>query len=234
MTWRRSRGLWLPRRLVPPALTRTPLGAFASGAGGGAASFALDGTPQTASGTTAALALPGFTTTNGNVIVYIGTTTNGGPITSITGASLTWAQRAGMFTGNAGEYTELWYAKSSSALSGAVFTINNTSSAFIGGTVFAFSGAAFASPFDTNASIPETTPGGTSLSFSTDNANDILVIVGRGTGGADPPYTQVASNANFVSAGYRSVTATQSPTSILWAGGGAFYMSIADAIMQGP
>lgn len=208
---------------------------MATGIGGGgfggasAAPFALDGTPITANtGSGTSVSLNGFSTTY-PTIVYILQVGNGGAQITPSGGGLTWNLRASNLLG--GSTIALYYAIAAAPLSGANFTASQTSSDFMTALVFAFSGAA-ASPFDTNASIPTAANGPT---YSTDNANDIIIAGGVSNAGIDSPFTSLSATAasNFLSAGYRSVSATQSSQQAAFGGTTAINAAI-DAIKQGP
>ncbi len=195
--------------------------------------LALDGTAQTAnSGSSGALALPAFTTTSSNDIACVGIVTNGGPVTSITGGGLTWLFRVKKDTGSANETTELWYAKANSPIAGVAFTVNTTSAAFITATVFAFSGADYTTIFDSNGAIPTTKDLSGPLSFTTSNANDVLIYVARsgGSSNVDGSFTTLYGT-NFQTCGYNIVSATQSGSTVT-IGGGALAYSVGDAVIE--
>ncbi len=218
----------LHRLAVTSFAATQPVG---TGGGAGPGPFALDGTKQFAnSSSTGALALPAFSTTYDEDIIYIGVITNGGPVTSITGGGLTWAVRTTENSG--GTNVEIWYAKAATALSGVVFTVNTTSAAFITAAVFAVSGASYASPFDANASIPEEAANGVALSISTTTADDILIVVSLsgGSNTIDAPYTSLHAS-DFLSVGYQILTGTVSGQGATWNSGGSLYAAVADAVV---
>jgi hypothetical protein len=205
--------------------------------------FALDGTQQVAnSGGSSALALPAFSTTYGNDVVYVALVTNGGPGLAPTGGGLTFTLRARDNDGTSNDNVELWSAIASSPLSGAVITVNTTSSAFVTGCIFAFSGTKSSSPFDSNAAIPAITSTGNYFippTFTTSNngtvGNDILIALGRtgGTVTAAAGFTLI-TGANFLGVNYQLVSSPQSAVTWTWATGTQGGGSIADAIIQGP
>jgi hypothetical protein len=193
--------------------------------------FALDGTPQGFfSAGTASGALPGISTTHGNVIIYVGGITNGGPVTSITStSSLTFSRRTQQAGGTS---AELWSAKSAAALSNEVITVNTTGSSYFVFAAAAFSGSHFASPFDSNGAIPATSAA--AISFTTSNANDILIGAAlSNNSGAGSGYTQLY-DANLMLFEYKIVTTTQSGLTMTNGGASAIGPSVGDAIIQGP
>lgn len=203
--------------------------------GGGAAPFALDGTPQNGTGAAASFSTLAFSTTFTNDVIYIAGQFNGGPITGITGCGLTWTRRGGgNQTGNA--FQDLWSAKASSALSSCSPTVTQTSNNFFSYSIFAFSGAHFAAPFDSNVAIPNVNnTNATPATCTTSNANDILVGAAEISGGTPPTgsWVQIAFANGFLTE-YQIVSATQSALDTfdgtLTNGGG----SVCDAIIQGP
>lgn len=201
-------------------------------ASGGGTPFALDGTPQgTTSGGTAALALPALSTTFTNDIVYVCGVTNGGPVTSIgSSSSLSYARRTSVVNGSS--TIEFWSAKSSSALSSEVATVNTTSSAFTTFSIYAFSGSHFASPFDTNGAVPASATGN-NVEISTSNANDILSGCGVSSGNSAGSGWTSLYNANFLLAQYMSVSVTQTNTGFIGSPSNPG-PAVMDAIIKGP
>jgi hypothetical protein len=219
----------------------TLLGVGKPAGGVGGAPFALDGTPQPQNSVSASsLALPAFSTTFTNDVVCVALISNGGPGLAPTGGGLTFTLRARANDGVATDVTELWCAVASSALASQVITVNTTTSAFVTGVVFAFSGAKSASPFDSNGAIPNSTnSSSTNATFTTNNngtgGNDILIGMAR-TGGsvtADPAFTLIYGS-NFLGLNYKAVSTAQIASSWTWASGVVGGGSIADAIIQGP
>lgn len=207
----------------------TLLGVGVPAAGGGGNPFALDGTPQGGnSGGTTAFALPAFSTTFGNDVVYIAVLTTGAIPSSISGGSLTFASRVSLTTSNS---IMLYKAIAASPLSSEVYTVNFSASSFVTAAVFAFSGAHSASPFDPNGAIPTTSTGAAALSFTTSNANDILIAAINNSAGIDAPFTSIFS-ANFLQVGYHLVSATQAGSTAT--SGGSNFLSVGDAIIKGP
>lgn len=216
-----------------------------TGVGGGfggsvAAPFALDGTPSHDTNTSgSSWTTTAFSTTHTNDVVYIATQANGGPVISITGGGLSWSKRAaGFFSGSSGPTFELWSAIASSSLSGAQFTVTQTSSSFFASNVFAFSGSHIASPFDGNAAIPNlSTTNAAFATCTTTNSNDILVgaaSVSGGTQGSN--WTLATAIANGLLSIYQSVSSPQVSESFQDSGGSLANggVSICDAIIKGP
>ncbi len=73
---------------------------------------------------------------------------------------------------------------------------------------------------------------GTPFTFTTDNANDILVAAARtgGTDSADGAFT-TTQHADFLGMAYQIVTATQSGSTLTW--GGSTRDCVGDAIVKG-
>lgn len=198
----------------------------------GADPFALDGTPQTTnSGGATSIVIAGVSTTFSNDVVYCVTVGNGGSITGVSGGGLTWTRRKAITQGSS--TVEIWSAVAATPLSSVTITPTQTSLDFFTGLVFAFSGAHSASPFDANGSIPFGST--TGAAYSTSNANDIIIGATIGNVAIDSPFTALSATAtsNFLSAGYRLVSATQTSQSINW-GGTAVVPMVGDAIIQGP
>lgn len=195
---------------------------------GGAAPFALDGTPQAAnSGSSNALALSAFSTTYPNSLICVAVMTNGGPATAPTGGGLSFTLRKRQGTNPTN--LELWTAIADAPLSSQVITVNTTSADFVTACVFAFSGVNAASPFDSNGALP-----GTTNSFTTSNADDILLCIGRLASSSeteDAGFTLI-TGADFLGVEYKIVSATQSGTTVTPFSSGVTGM-IVDAIVKG-
>jgi len=151
----------------------------------------LDGLHQFSSTSGTSLVMPAFDTNSTNTIVLLAVLCNGGPTTTVTSSGLTWTKRAEVQSSASNLTVALWYAKASSALSGHVITINQTSSNFMEGTVWAYKNCNFANPFDSNGAIPATvTNSNTMPTYTTSNASDILIFLCRyGGSAADIAYT---------------------------------------------
>lgn len=197
------------------------------------APFDIDGTPvtnNTGAGTT--INLVGFTTTFPNDVVYIAYANNGGLPTPPTGGGLTFTQRATRFAG--ATTISLYSAVAASPLSAVTFVCAQASVDFMTALAFAFSGSHSASPFDSNGAIPNSgTAAGTP--FTTNNANDILVVAGVSNAAVDLPFISMSSTAigNFLSCGYSIVSSTQSGVTTAFGGNTTINVAI-DAIIKGP
>jgi hypothetical protein len=195
--------------------------------------IAVDTSVAGSSGSSSSFALPALSTAGTNEIIMVFVETNGGPVTSISDtASLTWTFLKNQDDGNAGEKMEMWYAKAAAQLSSDVITVNTTSAAFITACAVAISGANFSSPFDSNAAIPTSHDNSNHLTFTTSNANDLLIAGGRSGGQApDAPYTTIYA-ANFLSVGYVIVSTTQSSGSDFSVNGGSSTWAVGTALVQ--
>lgn len=199
----------------------------------GTSPFDLDGTPVSSNATTGSMVMPAFSNVYSNGIVYMAAITNGGSVTSVTSSGLTWTRRASVTSSSE---VELWSAKSASALSAHVVTVNLASSAFTTCCVFSFSGALYATPYDTNGNIPKTAAGSVTLPITTTNLNDILIAVrlsagSEGSAATAPAAFTLINSTNFLSVQYAIVAAAQTGTVMsggTWGDSGA----IADAIMK--
>jgi hypothetical protein len=87
--------------------------------GSGADPFALDGTFKDDTGTASSWNTTGYTSTYGNLVVYIAIETNGGPVTGVTGGGITFTKRANISN------IELWCGTSVAALTNQAFAIQN-------------------------------------------------------------------------------------------------------------
>lgn len=158
-----------------------PIGVLPTG--GSAGPFTIDGSAVTFNSfaTVTSQALPAFSTNFTNEIVYIVAEINGAQISSISDtAGLTWARRVTSFPVSSPNACELWSAKASGLLSGNVATLTYSgTNSFISTSMFAFSGANFASPYDPNASVPAFNDGLSPVTVTTTNATTIIIYGGR-------------------------------------------------------
>lgn len=174
--------------------------------------LALDGSAHASA--TAASVAPVLTTANANDIIIVIATVNINPVSSITGAGLTFSFIATAGTG-AGDI-EIWSAVASSALTSEAITVNHTAG-FITVDVFGISGADTSTIFDANASTPATASTGL-LSISTDTADTFIIGGYRFGGGVNTPtegagFTKI-SGADFQLTEFKIVSSTQSNLSI--------------------
>ena len=170
-------------------------------------------------------------------------------VTSVSGGSLTWAQRAGYSrTNNNAGRLEVWWALAASPLSAVTITVTLSGTTSQWGIIaFAANGPTTGAPFDANVSLPgtadPTTANGTSpvcSSLSTSSATDLLFALY----GAQSPslagiratptgFTLLSYGSGFrASIGFKSVTSTQSGVTVTWGGNGGDVapMMIVDAL----
>lgn len=180
-------------------------------------SLALDG--SVAGTTTAASLAVSLTTSNGNDIVVVIVTCNGGPVVSVTAAGLTFARagRNGSFATN----IEMWWARAPVALSSKSITVTQTSSAFISISAFGVSGNPVA--LDPNALLPSVigdgsgTGTGSLCAITTTQNQEFMIGAYRFAATANPTagagWTQI-SGANFMLTEYKVVSTKQNATSV--------------------
>ena len=208
-----------------------------SGGGGGctAGTFGTtDGTMQAIHNASASsLTLPAFSTTNCPDIVYIHTGNNNATETSttVTGCGLTWTKRARDGNGSATNFLELWTAQAATALTNCQPVVTFAAAGSATAVIFAFNNIHTAAPFDSNAAIPNT-PNSAVCTFTTSNANDILIATGASASTTpDTGFTLIRADAtDLFFSEYKSVTSTQSTT----AAASTNTAAICDAIIQGP
>lgn len=187
------------------------------------------------------------------VLIFVMIEAGGTPtrtVSSMSGGSLTWAQRGSVANGaGAFENAELWKAYAASGLSSATITVNLTGANSDCWSIAALSytGANSSAPFDTNGGLPATSHDSfTSGSYSTSQADDMLVgIWGQGNQGSNPGTGTVSgwtnrvtvNTNNFNNMGYeifeKSVSATQSSqtaTIVPTSGTATGYVVLIDAI----
>jgi hypothetical protein len=168
--------------------------------------LSLDGTPQFANASTASLALPAFTSSNSNDIILIPVISNGLPITSITGGSLTFARLTSFTPAN---NLDLWWAVAASPLSSVVFTVNTTGNAFITAGVLAVTGGKTSAPFDAVTTAQSTNPAAFAT-VTTDVANTFAIgMDGSSTNAPGSGWINVTS-ANFLTVNYQIFSTTVS------------------------
>jgi hypothetical protein len=202
--------------------------ALASG-GGGSDPFALDGTFKDDTGTASSWNTTGYTSAFGNLVVYIAIETNGGPVLSVTGGGITFSKRASIAN------IELWAGTSVTPLASQAFAITTTSNAFYHSLVFAFSGGKMSAPYDPNTgAIPATFNSSTVPTWTTSNANDILIGAAAGNSGAaaTAPWINLM-HGNFMTVAYQIVSLTQAGSTLVYSDA-SHGNQIADAIVQGP
>lgn len=200
--------------------------------------LAIDGTPAhknitTGSSTTITLT----STSNTNDIIGMAFTINGTNVSSISSSNTTgWALRKRQIqSGSNG--CELWWGKAAGTLSSETFTVNLAgATGFCTIDVFAISGGDTTNIWDSNAALPNGSAG-TTASYTTTNANDMLIGVFRMGSGASPTaaagWTAIngSAGADFQLVQYKVVSATQSGLTAT-SGSGTPNACIGDAILQ--
>lgn len=154
-----------------------------------------------------------LSTSNSNDIIIVAAFLNGGPITSVTSANLTFTLRVRILDSAGGDqYVEEWYAVASSPLSSEVITINGTvNGSYLEAVAFAISGANTSTIWDSNVSVPASNSTSTLLTVSTTNANDfIYAIYGYiSSGSPGSGWTQIGTGT-YLFVEYQIVSSTQS------------------------
>jgi hypothetical protein len=199
--------------------------------------LALDGTPQSSTGSTGGTPTVTYTltTSHANDIIIVASESNGTIITGVTGPGLTFTRRAL----NTTQTVEEWSAVASAPLSSAPIVITYASSgSFFSACAFAISGADTSTIWDSNVGLPVT--GGTAAdpTVSTTNANDIIIGIFRFGSTSDPTpgagwTTIVAPAGGFFLVQYKIVSAPQSGLTVaVGTGSGDENGYIVDAVVQ--
>lgn len=177
--------------------------------------IAFEGTAQTNSNPASSRTVT-LTSTGTNRRFLIHALCNGGPVTSVTSANLTFT-RWGR-SDNAATSVELWYADAASALTSEVITVNQTSSAYItvcGTCAYGDGGALI--EFDTDGSNPTVGTANTSGTISTATANTRIIGLYRSGASATttPAATWTGIDSNqFIMVEHKDFTSTQSSLSV--------------------
>jgi hypothetical protein len=230
--------------------------------------LAIDGSAINASTTNAASISASLTTTQANdviVVAFMGEMNTNAACPTISQISSThlpstaWSKRSQIQMAGEGGTTsgnidvEVWWAVASSALSSESITVTLTGTCNddMALVIFGVSGANTSSPWDSNSSLPayntnasSTSKNIASTTFSTSNANDILLSIQGvevGAGATPSGYTEV-NTANNSGGTYGAiiyvaediVTATQSSVSQSTTESTDWWGVIADAIQQAP
>jgi hypothetical protein len=175
----------------------------------------FEGTAQTNSNPAASRTVT-ISTTGGNRLILVHALCNGGPVTSVTSANLTFNRWGRSDSGST--TVEVWYAVASSSLSSEVITVNQTSSAYI--TVCAtaaYSGSGLDIDFDPDATNPTVGTANTSGTISTATADARIIGLYRSNASATttPAATWTGIDSNqFIMVEYKDFTATQSALSV--------------------
>jgi hypothetical protein len=202
--------------------------------------FAQDGVSVLGNGSGTSIATSsGIATTYCNdLIVAVINADSGGSVSSVTDAQsrLTFTKRAASDTagGTVSDVEEWTAVLTGSPLTSDVITANITpSQGFITILVYAFSNVHTASPFDTNAALPNTQSNGTACTWTTSNANDIIYGAANGSQTTpDSGFTLLSQNpSDYAFSEYKSVSTTQSGSSATTLDNSG---SWCDAIIKGP
>jgi hypothetical protein len=185
---------------------------------------------------TGTVTTPGFSTAFCNNLVVVNIITSAASVTNVTDAQghLTFTKRVAA-TGGGNDIEEWTAPLSGAALSGDAITVTVASASFTSVYVNSISGYKTSAPFDTNAAIPNTqTTAGVSCTWTTSNANDILVgFSNKNNLVPDAGWTLLSDGNNggwFDFGELQSVAATQAGTTAASVVG----QCIADAIQKGP
>ena len=190
-----------------------------------------------------------FTTSNANDVLYCYT-----PTTYLSGGGLypiitkpmdnkgnTWHNRVAPFTWNSGSSdfnSTSWYATWTGSGSITITVGDSGNASYLEASCWGISGANTASPFDTGTNVGTSSAncGTCSITFSTNNANDILLSSTGMQGycsaaptGASGTWTKFAGTCGQQGNAYVVVSSTQSSVSVTW-GAGSHGGMIFDAI----
>jgi hypothetical protein len=176
-----------------------------------------------------------LTTTQSNDIIIVSSSANTATVTSVTGGGLSFTQRA---ASPGGSDVSEWSAVAASPLSSVTLTINfsGTPSACTG-CAFGVSGANTSTIWDSNGSIPASNSTAGDPTFSTTNANDIVIGSIRGntaTPTSGSGWTAIYAPSNgFYICQYQIFSSPQSGTTCaLGTGSGNGNGYVVDAIIQ--
>lgn len=196
------------------------------------AALALDGSTGVLNSTGSPSATLTLTTTASPDVIVVSCAYNGASsVTSVAGSGLTFTHRA---KAGGSQYIDEWYAIASSPLSSEVITVTfSGSTSYNACTAFGISGANSTAPYDTNSVLPVISTA-TPTTFSTSNANDIILGLTRTTSAASPTpisgWTAVyAPTGGYFIAQYEIVSTVQSSASYA---GPATNGTIVDAVVQ--
>lgn len=193
-------------------------------------SFSIDGTVH-ANGSSNSFPVT-LTTSNGNDLICVVITTNGGPVTGVTSSHLTFSLRAR--GGSANQTIEFWYAVASSALTSEVITVATTTSTFITVDAFGVSGVDTSTKFDSNGVLPVQNTGTSQSSIST-TASTTFALGAYRVATASPTQGSgwtLISGANFQLVEYQIFSSPQSGTGVtIGTGAGQENGGIADAFV---
>jgi hypothetical protein len=199
--------------------------------------LAIDGTPQSSTGNNVGGTVTyTLNTSQSNDIVIVASNSNSTNITGITGPGLSFTRRSRVAGSNT---TDEWYAVASSPLSSASIVITYGSSGqYYSAAVFAISGANTSTIWDSNGGIPVTGATAADPTFSTTNANDIVIGYLCFSGSTPSPtagsgWTQIAApSGGYFLVQYQIFSSPQSGTTCaVGTGSGTEAGYIVDAIV---
>jgi hypothetical protein len=132
----------------------------------------------------------------------------------------------------------MYYAKAASVLTSDVITVTISTSTLIEMHAFGVTGANFTTPFDSNGALPAVAATSTFVSFTTSNANDIMIATYRHTTTSPTValsgWSSLRANDSKLVSYFKVVTATQSGTTAVGALGGSQQAGVGTAIVRGP
>jgi hypothetical protein len=205
-----------------------PIGVGNNGQNGGIGDAIKGGAVDTnknatahAMSTTTRVTLPGISTNGPNRIIVVFAYSNGGAVTGVSAAGLTFTQRAQYSIQGSGttEYSSEWYAVAPSQLNGVAITVTSNASGpypYTGADAIAISGADVSNPpssiFDANPSLPANLVGAGSgpeshyaFTATLQDGNTVLMYYG----GPNDYRTAATSGANAVPLNSSTVSGNQ-------------------------
>ena len=178
-----------------------------------------------------------LTTTSTNDILYVAVSTGSSNTATISGGSLTWAQRASAAISGSRTLQTFWALKTTAGAITITVTLSGSSASSV--VAFAISGANTASPFDTTTSSTNTGSSTTASTTITTTNNDLIIgAVGVRTAGVAitkaTGFTAIGSVTSVdpeVGAEYTTVTSPQTNFGVSYTlGSSNNWAIIADAI----
>ncbi len=189
--------------------------------------LSLDGTAS-GNGVTSSLVTTTLACSNAGNVICVAVLANGQNVTSITGGSVTFTQRAVI-----GSYIELWTGYASGTFNSALTVNIGGGGAFTTAHAFGVSGCPSSSYFDTNVSLPNegtTDP----RTVSTTAADTFIIGAFRMAGTQDPTqgsgFTKILGN-NYLLTEYKIVSAQTSLSVTIGTGVGDSNGAIGDALV---
>jgi hypothetical protein len=188
----------------------------------------INGSPLTSTGGTADPTTIANFSTSGAGKVLVAATVNGGNISSITSASLTFSLRATADTG--GAQLEWWEADSAGAITNETISIDFAAAvSFVTAVVF---GVGTVTDFDTDASLPDVGTTDADATVSTDATDTMVFGIFRGVvqNNATPATWAEVYTDNYLSVYYKTFTSVQSGLTVPKPSGETLNGRIGDAI----